>query len=275
MTTTPQQPTPGTNPASNPAPNARKRLQEAQRQEARAAVRRRRTVVAVSIVAAVAVVAGGAALAVSTADDSGTSAAATSVVTPANAGGADGTVVVYGKADAPHTLAVYEDFRCPICERFETSTGKTVQQLADQGTYKIEYHLATFLDANLGGQGSRTALAAAGAALNEGVDKFKAFHDVLYANQPAESEDGFGDVNRILDLAGQVPGLKTDAFTKAVTDGTYKPWAAKVATAFNKSGVQGTPTVVLDGKSLNVIGKDGQALTGDQFTALVKQTIGG
>ncbi|MGW4815229.1 DsbA family protein [Kitasatospora cineracea] len=258
----------------NPRSTARERLKQARQAEARTAKRRRGLTIGVSIAAAVAVLAGGTALAVAGASkDDGTATA--SAVAPANTSPADDTVVVYGKADAPHTLSVYEDFRCPVCQAFETSAGKTVQQLADQGDYKIEYHLATFLDGNLGGKGSRTALAAAGAALNEGVDKFKAFHDVLYANQPAESEDGFGDVNHLLDLAGQVPGLKTEAFTKAVTDGTYKGWAAKVSTAFNKSGVSGTPTVKLDGKQLAVIGQDGKPLTGDQFTALVKQTIGG
>ncbi|MFK0192128.1 DsbA family protein [Kitasatospora sp. NPDC090308] len=253
---------------------ARERLKQAQQAEARAAKRRRGLTIGVSVAAAVAVIAGGTALAIaggSKGDGPSTAAA----VAPAHTSATDDTVVVYGKADAPHTLAVYEDFRCPVCQAFETSAGKSVQQLADQGDYKIEYHLAAFLDNNLGGKGSKTALAAAGAALNEGVDKFKAFHDVLYANQPAESEDGFGDVNHLLDLAGQVPGLKTEAFTKAVTDGTYKSWAAEVATAFNRSGVSGTPTVKLDGKQLAVIGQDGKPLTGDQFTALVQQTIGG
>ncbi|MFJ5925069.1 DsbA family protein [Kitasatospora sp. NPDC092948] len=252
---------------------ARERLKQAQQAEALRAKRRRAVTIGVSVVAAVAVIAGGTALAVKAGknSDSGSSTAAV----PANTSGPDNTVIVYGKADAPHTLSVYEDFRCPVCEAFETSAGKTVQQLADEGQYKIEFHLAAFLDNNLGGKGSKTALAAAGAALNEGVDKFKAFHDVLYANQPAESEDGFGDVNHILALADQVPGLKTEAFTKAVTDGTYKGWASKVASAFNKSGVSGTPTVKLDGKTLDVIGKDGKALTGDQFSALIKQNIGG
>ncbi|GLW74241.1 membrane protein [Kitasatospora phosalacinea] len=267
MTSTPKNQNPHRN------TTARERLKQTQQAEARAARRRRGLTVGVSIAAAVAVVAGGTALAVSTGSKGDGPAA--SAVAPANVSAADDTVVVYGKADAPHTLSVYEDFRCPVCRAFETSAGKSVQQLADQGDYKIEYHLATFLDNNLGGKGSRTALAAAGAALNEGVDKFKAFHDVLYANQPAESEDGFGDVNHLLDLAGQVPGLKTDAFTKAVTEGTYKGWAAKVSTAFNKSGVSGTPTVELDGKQLSVIGQDGKPLTGEQFTALVRQTTGG
>ncbi|RKE17835.1 thioredoxin domain-containing protein [Streptomyces sp. TLI_171] len=270
MTSTPKNPkkTAGTH------ATARERLKQAQQAEARAVTRRRRITVGVSVAAAVAVVAGGTAIAVSTAGgaDSSTTTAA---VTPANTTGTDGTVITYGKADAPHTLAVYEDFRCPVCQAFETSAGQTVQQLADQGQYKIEYHLATFLDNNLGGSGSKTALNAAGAALNEGVDKFKQFHDVLYANQPAESEDGFGDVNHLLDLAEKVPGLKTEAFTKAVTEGAYKGWASKVSTAFNKSGVSGTPTVKLDGKQLSVIGQDGKPLTGDQFTALVQQTIGG
>ncbi|WP_033260439.1 MULTISPECIES: thioredoxin domain-containing protein [Kitasatospora] len=254
---------------------ARERLQRARRAEARSAKRRRGLTVAVSVAAAVAVIAGGTALAVSTASKDDGSASAAAVVAPAHTSATDDTVVVYGNADAPHTLAVYEDFRCPVCQVFETSAGQTVQQLADQGDYKIEYHLATFLDNNLGGSGSKAALAAAGAALNEGVDKFKAFHDVLYANQPSETEDGFGDVNHLLDLAGQVPGLKTEAFTKAVTDGTYKGWAAKVSTAFNKSGVSGTPTVKLDGRTLAVIGQDGKPVTGEQFTALVRQTTGG
>ncbi|MFG2822168.1 DsbA family protein [Kitasatospora sp. NPDC048365] len=259
----------------NNRPTARQRLQEAQRREAKAAAVRRRAVIGVSVLAALAVVGGATAIAISTAD-SGSSTAASSapVVTPANTSGPDGTVVVYGKADAPHTLAVYEDFRCPVCQKLEAGAGQSITQLADDGTYKIEYHLAAFLDSNLGGKGSHTALAAAGAALNEGPDKFKKFHDVLYANQPEEREDGFGDVNRILELADQVPGLKTDAFTKAVTEGTYLPWADKVAAAFDKSGVRGTPTVVLDGKQLNVFGQNGSPLSGDQYTALIRQTVG-
>lgn len=255
-----------------PKPNARKRLEEARRREARAKAIRKRTVVGVSAVAALAVIGG---LTFAVAGGNSGSSSNGPVATPANTSGPDGTVIVYGHADAPHTLKLYEDFRCPICKRFEGSAGQAVQQLADSGTYKIEYHLAAFLDNNLGGSGSRTALAAAGAAVNEGVDKFKQFHDALYANQPDEQTDGYGNVNHVLDVAAKVPGLKTDAFTKAVTDGTYKGWAGKVATAFNNSGVQGTPTVQLDGKQLTVIGQDGAPLTGEQFTALVHQTIGG
>ena len=262
-------------------PSARERLQEAHRREARAARSRRRIVVSASVVAVLALV-GGAAVAIgAAADDSSTvavtgpgGAAATTLVVPANASGPDGTVVVYGKADAAHTLQVFEDFRCPVCKSFEEANGQAVQQLADDGAYRIEYHLAAFLDVNLGGRGSRTALAAAGAALNEGVDKFKQFHDVLYANQPDERQDGFGNVNTVLALADQVPGLKTAAFTKAVTEGTYLPWAAKVAEAFNTSGVTGTPTVKLDGSPVQLSDSSGRALTTEQLVDRLKQATG-
>ncbi|MFJ6622778.1 thioredoxin domain-containing protein [Kitasatospora sp. NPDC091335] len=255
--------------------SARERIQEAQRREQQAGKRRQRIVVAVSAVAVLAL-AGGVAVAVNSASDKsdkGTAAASAPFVAPANASGPDGTVITYGKADAPHTMEIYEDFRCPICKHFEAANSETVKKLTEDGQIKVEFHLAAFLDKNLGGKGSRTALAAAGAALNEGVDQFKAFHDVLYANQPDEREDAFGDVDHILDLAGQVPGLKTDAFVKAVTDRTYAPWAAKVSDAFNGSGVTGTPTVKVDGKTISLFAGNA-VVPAEQFTAQVKQAAG-
>lgn len=253
----------------------RERLAEARAREVRAEKIRRRVVIGASVAVVVAL-AGGVAIAVNSGGHS-TSAASGSnapLVVPANTTGTDGTVVTYGKADAAHTLDVYEDFRCPICKKFETTDGQTVQQLADNGTYKIQYHMAAFLDNNLGGKGSITALAAAGAALNQSVDDFKKFHDELYANQPSEETDGYGSVNTILDVAAKVPGLKTDAFVKAVQDGTYLPWAEKVAAAFNSSGVQGTPTMKLDGKALTLFDNAGNPITADQYTALIQQGTG-
>ncbi|MEV7026430.1 thioredoxin domain-containing protein [Kitasatospora sp. NPDC093558] len=256
--------------------SARERIQEAQRREQAAAKRRQRIVITVAA-AVVLALAGGGALAVNAAkkDKEASTGAGSSapLVVPANASGQDGTVITYGKADAPHTMEIYEDFRCPVCKHFEAANGEAVKQLTADGQIKVEFHLAAFLDKGLGGKGSRTALAAAGAALNEGVDKFKAFHDVLYKNQPDERVDAFGDTAKILELADQVPGLKTDAFVKAVNEKTYAPWAAKVADAFNDSGVQGTPTVKVDGKTITLFSGQNTA-TPDQFTAQVKQAAG-
>jgi protein-disulfide isomerase len=253
--------------------NPKKRAARERMLAERAAAERRsrRNKIITIAVAAVVVVGGGVGAAVGLAGGSGSGSAGSSkLVVPKNASGTDGTTVVYGKSSAKNTLQMYEDFRCPICDGLEKSSGTTIQSMADDGMYKIEYHMATFLDSNDGGSGSMNALAAAGAALNESPTMFKKFHDVLYANQPSETEDKFGDTNYLLQLAGKVPGLKTQAFVNAVEKGTYKPWAQKVSDAFNSSGVSATPTAVLNGKKLNV----GQATTPAQWTAAVNQVLG-
>ncbi|MFC5905624.1 DsbA family protein [Streptacidiphilus monticola] len=196
---------------------------------------------------------------------------ATAAAVPAHA---DGTVIVYGNPKATATLDVYEDFRCPVCGALERTDGKKIQELADNGTYKIRYHMGTFLDGNLGGSGSADALAAAGAVLNQGTAQFKAFHDLLYANQPAEeTTDAFADANTLAALAAKVPGLNQQAYAAAVKAGTYKNWAADVSAAFDSSGVTGTPTLALNGKQLNVFSNQGP-ISPTAFEQLVKQTIG-
>ncbi|MFC1418406.1 thioredoxin domain-containing protein [Streptacidiphilus cavernicola] len=265
-------PTKKTNSKKTNSSSARDRVAAARERERRTATRRRNAVIALT--AAVVVAAGvGGSIALA---DGGSSAKATApsaaVTVPANTSGPGGTVIVYGKADAPNTLDVYEDFRCPICDKLERTDGATIRQLADDGTYKIQYHMGTFLDDNLGGSGSVTALAAAGAALNESPAKYEAFRTVLYANQPDEQNDGFANTDTLLALASKVPGLRNAAFDAAVRNGTYKPWAEKVGAAFSSSGVTGTPTVLLNGTTLTLFDNSGNPVSPAQFEALVRQT---
>ncbi|MCC2273898.1 DsbA family protein [Streptomyces sp. ET3-23] len=190
---------------------------------------------------------------------------------PAHTSGKGGTVVPYGEADAGHTLSVWLDPRCPYCAVVEKGLGKTFKELADKKTLRIEYHFATFLDGALGGKGSKRALNALGAAVNESPEKFMAYADALFAHQPDdEKDDTFGSTATLLELADQVHGLRTPAFNKAVKELTYMPWVEKVSSAFYKSGEKGTPVVKLDGRPLNVLSGDGtSSVTPAEFTELV------
>ncbi|WP_133260141.1 thioredoxin domain-containing protein [Streptacidiphilus pinicola] len=227
--------------------------------------RRRRNAVVAGAVAVALVAGSGVAWAVVA---NGARDGETAAVVPAHASGPDGTVISYGKADAPNTVAVYEDMRCPFCEKFETALGPTLTALADQGKLKIDFHMAAFLDKGLGGKGSKTALAALGAALNESPQKFKQYHDVLYRAQPKqETTDTYGSTATLLELADKVDGLRTPEFNKAVKEGTYLPWTQQVADAFYKSDVTGTPTVKVNGTRINVIGPDREAIPVADFTA--------
>jgi protein-disulfide isomerase len=226
---------------------ARDRLVQ-QREHQRASERRRRTLIVTSAV--VGVLALAAVVGVIAANSGGKSdkSEAGPLVAPSGATGKDSLAIQAGADDAPSTLTIWEDFRCPVCAQFENAFRDTVHQLANSGQIKVEYHLATIIDGNLGGSGSLRAANAAACAQDAG--KFPAYHDVLYRNQPQESVDTFGDNDKLIELAGKVPELDTPGFRSCVNDGKHDSWVQKSNTAFQNGGFQGTPTALLNGESI-------------------------
>lgn len=156
--------------------------------------------------------------------------------------------VALGKARAPSTLTVYEDFRCPACAQFERGYAETIRELQEQGQLRTEYHLVTIIDGNLGGSGSKNAANAALCARDQG--RFAEYHDVLFAHQPQERDDAFGDKDRLVELAGKVDGLDGAAFRDCVRQGTHDARVERSDAAFGDSGYQATPTVLLDGENI-------------------------
>ncbi|WP_225831320.1 thioredoxin domain-containing protein [Streptomyces sp. NK08204] len=170
------------------------------------------------------------------------------VVAPMGARGKDGLAIPVGKDSAKSTLTVWEDFRCPACQVFETAYRPTLHELVDSGKLRIEYHLVRLIDGNLGGSGSLRAGNAAACAQDAG--KFRDYHDALYANQPKESDDAYGDNAKLIEVAGKVSGLGSAAFQKCVKDGAHDSWVDKSNKAFRTGGFTGTPTVLLDDKNI-------------------------
>jgi protein-disulfide isomerase len=251
-------------PAQSRAHAAREKARIARERE-RAAQRRRRTLLVIAAAVAVLVVAAVVAFAVNR-DDGPT-------VPPA--GTTDGGLALpRGSADAPVTVTIFEDFRCPACAALEQRLGPKIQALTDEGVLRVDYHLASFLDGNLGGNGSRRAANAAACAADEG--KFPEFHDVLYANIPDEGEDLFGDRDNLLALAEEVDGLHTPAFEECVENDTHAGWVEDVQAGFDKrfDGQISTPSVLLNGEALQVPGSDevSPALeTPEAFEAAVRE----
>lgn len=225
---------------------ARERLQQQRERDKARDKRKRMLVVAAGAVAALGI-AGGAGVLLATRDDAPEPGNGP-VAAPAGAKGEGKLTIPVGSPDAPATLSVFEDFRCPACRAFENGFRDTIHRLQDKGLLKTEYHLVTIIDGNLGGQGSRRAANAAACAQNAG--KFAEYHDVLFKNQPEETEDGFARNDRLLALAGKVDGLNTAGFRECVENGKHESWVKKSQEAFSNSGHRGTPTVLLDGKDI-------------------------
>jgi protein-disulfide isomerase len=226
---------------------ARERL-AVEREKQKAGERRRRAlIVGASVVCVLALAAVVGVLAANSGKDK-KSETSGPVVSPSGAIGKDSLAIPVGKDGAKSTLTVWEDFRCPACQAFETAYRPTIHELVDSGQLRVEYHLVTLIDGNLGGSGSRKAANAAACAQDAG--KFPAYHDVLYENQPKETDDAFADDSKLIELAGKVDGLDTAAFRTCVIDGRHSSWVVKSNNAFRSGGFTGTPTVLLGGKNI-------------------------
>jgi len=160
---------------------------------------------------------------------------------PANTNSArDGLVVGSG----PATIDVYLDFMCPICGEFEKSSGDAINKLVDAGKAKIVYHPVAFLDRfSQNTEYSTRSSAAAGCASDAG--KTREYVTAMFANQPAERSKGLTN-----DEIVQKSGITDSAFASCVKDEKYRAWTAKVTDAATSAGVNGTPTVKVNGKEI-------------------------
>ncbi|MGW7515674.1 DsbA family protein [Streptomyces sp. NPDC054796] len=163
-------------------------------------------------------------------------------------GSASAKPISVGQKKAPAELTVYEDFRCPACGQFENVFRDTLHSLEEDGKLKVNYHIVSIIDGAMGGSGSKNAANAAVCARDEG--RFKEYHDVLFRHQPEEQDDAFANKKTLIGLAKKVDGLDGAAFRSCVNDGKHDKWVERSTTAFQNSGHQGTPTVLLDGKNL-------------------------
>lgn len=166
---------------------------------------------------------------------------------------ADGTVVMAKPGVTAPELDIWEDFQCPICHEFEKANDTNVKQIAAEGKAKVVYHPMTIFAAQGATQAAHdNSVRALNASMAVPADKWMAFHDKLYANQPDETQQGGFPASQLIQLGKEV-GVTDPAFVKAVNGMTYEKQAeANTNRALTKEKITGTPTLRLNGKELDV-----------------------
>jgi protein-disulfide isomerase len=156
--------------------------------------------------------------------------------------------VVIGKSSAPTKLKLYEDLQCPICKSFEQVAGKQVQAAIDDGSAQVDYHMVAFLDRASTTNYSSRALNALMAVLSTaGPDAFLKFRTIAFENQPAEGSAGVPD-STLIDWAVQA-GADKDEVTPLINGNVYHQWVLNATDQMSKDGVNGTPTIFINGKN--------------------------
>ncbi len=153
--------------------------------------------------------------------------------------------LVVGPADAPHKVVIYEDFLCPYCGDFEAATSEDLAELAADGKVQVDYRPFVLLDQV--GPYSELATSAFAVVQDEAGDQVaKEFHDLLFENQPSESGP-FPEAGDLVDLAVEA-GAEESAVKDRIESLDGKAWAEAATKAAADDGVQGTPTILLDGE---------------------------
>ncbi|SDJ02212.1 Protein-disulfide isomerase [Frankineae bacterium MT45] len=184
-------------------------------------------------------------------------------ITAPNATVASGVTV--GAPKAPVVMDIYEDFQCPICNQFEQSAGEMITSDINSGKVLAHYHVMSFLDGS--SNGNRYSSRAANAAICASditPQMFLSMHNVLYGkdkngnnNQPAEGTNGRTDSELIaFGTQAGVTGSYTSAFTTCVTSEMHKALVQALTDRANKDGVNGTPTIKVNGKLVSNPSKD-------------------
>lgn len=261
-------------PESNKRSEARKRAAAAYAEE-QAKARRKKQYLIGGLVLLVIAAAVGIGIAVqSHVSQSSSSAANGPLVYPSGAVDSGLAIPFGSNENAKVTLTIYEDFRCPYCKQAESMFNSIYTAQAEAGKIKVRFHIVNLIDQNDGGTGSIQSGNAAACAQNVGNAKFKAYHDVLYANQPDESDDAFSSNATLIGYAKQVSGLDSSSFESCVNSGKYQPWVKKNYSALStaENGSVSTPDYLINSTRYELTSQSA-AVQQAAFTAALNKAV--
>jgi protein-disulfide isomerase len=159
-----------------------------------------------------------------------------------------------GPADAELEMVVFSDFQCPFCQRF-AEPAKELQRL-----YKDRARLV-FMQFPLPSHSNAHAAAEAVLAAHA-QGKFWEMHDLLFENRQDLSRSN-------LDRFAEQLGLDMERFSREMNQEVYKPIIQKQMETGKAAGVNGTPTLVINGHKYLGASKDPKELSAaiDSFFA--------
>lgn len=225
--------------AKRDARRARTERARAQAEERRKAAKRKEQLTRFGLVAGVLVlIVGGYFLVTSLGSDKPDTA-------PAGASGNYGLVI--GEPDAPKEIVVYEDFLCPFCGQLELTVRDQLDAAVEAGEVSVEYRPLPFLE-RISDYSPESANAFAVVLDESGPEVAKAFHDLLFDNQPTE-EGPFPDEDQLVDWAVEAGATEADV-RPGIEDMAFEGWVDAAGEAASKDGINSTPTVFVDGQKV-------------------------
>ena len=189
-------------------------------------------------------------------------------ITPAALPNPDGLSL--GDANAPATIDVFEDFQCPACRSFtENIETLVIENLVATGKARYVFHNYPFIDGNGARNGGESDRAANASMCANEQGKFWEMHGIIYTNWNGENQGNLSE--RRLQAMAESIGLDMNAFNECLGANKY---LADIQADFDKGvkmGVNGTPTVFVNG---NQVGEPGKIASYDEIKQAVDAAVG-
>jgi protein-disulfide isomerase len=161
---------------------------------------------------------------------------------PHNHPNANGTAL--GDPNAPVLIEVWEDFQCPACQGYsEQVEPQVTDAYVATGKARYVFHQYPFLDTNSATKESHQAANASMCANEQG--RFWDYHDIVFANWNGENQGAYSD-KRLVAFAETI-GLDMTKFNACFEANRYKDQIEQDKADGEKAGVQGTPSVFVNG----------------------------
>jgi protein-disulfide isomerase len=171
---------------------------------------------------------------------------------------ANGSSIAFNTGAAT-TIDVWEDPQCPVCKLFADANGQYLDSLIREKKANVRYHILSFL-----GDESVRAANASFCAADEG--QYLDFHKAIYAVQSQVENSGFWSNETLVEMGKKI-GITSKAFQDCVTKGSKVDLVQANYDSMTKFGVQGTPTVFINGKKWE---RTQNAFVLDEFKAAVE-----
>lgn len=151
-----------------------------------------------------------------------------------------------GDPNATVRIDAYEDFQCPACDKYTQETETLIiKNLVATGKVYYVFHNYPFLDGPGAGNGGESDQAANAAMCASEQGKFWEMHSTIFANWNGENQGAFND--RRLEAFAEATGLDMAAFSDCFDANKYKAEIQADFDGGNALGVQGTPSVFVNG----------------------------
>ena len=168
-----------------------------------------------------------------------------------------------GQPNAPVVLMEFADFQCPGCGGFARFSKPLIKDYIDNGTVRFVWYDFPLVQIHR----NAVLAARAGRCANE-QNGFWAFHDVVFSRQSQWSESD--DAADLFEDYAQQAGLNGDAFGTCLRSEKYQKEVSESFQLGNTLGVQGTPTLFVNGKRVQDTPE-----TRAQWDQLIQAEMGG